>query len=124
MADLRMVIAGSRYLENYEVLAERMNRIHAKNPITEVVSGCARGADSLGEMWAEDNHIPIARFPADWEGLGKRAGHVRNAQMADHADAAVIFAYKGSRGSENMRYQMQARGKPFLFIDVSEHIEE
>ena len=31
------------------------------------------------------------KFPADWDGLGKKAGYVRNAEMAKYAIADVNY---------------------------------
>lgn len=70
--------------------------------ITEVVSGCAFGVDKLGETWAEDNSIPIVKFPADWDLHGRKAGYVRNAQMAEYADALIAIWDGKSKGTANM----------------------
>lgn len=70
--------------------------------ISEVVSGTARGADRRGEAWANMNNISIKRFPADWDKYGKAAGHIRNAEMAKYADAAIIFWNGVSPGTRSM----------------------
>ncbi|WP_420828246.1 SLOG family protein [Ectothiorhodospira shaposhnikovii] len=49
--------------------------------IVVVISGGARGADTLGELYAIARGLPFKRFPADWE-CGKAAGHWRNDLMA------------------------------------------
>jgi hypothetical protein len=49
----------------------------------EIVSGCARGADQMGEAAAYTSDIAITRFPADWS-KGKHAGFARNAAMVDY----------------------------------------
>lgn len=68
----------------------------------EIVSGTARGADELGERYAAERGLPVKRFPADWDQYGRSAGYKRNAQMAEYADAAVIFWDEISRGSKHM----------------------
>ncbi len=70
--------------------------------ITEVVSGTARGADLAGETWAIMDDVPIKRFPADWDTYGKRAGYLRNEQMAEYADALVAVWDGVSRGTNHM----------------------
>lgn len=55
-----------------------------ENPFTEIVSGGARGADRVGEFVAQFYNIPVKRFIPDWDTLGKRAGYVRNAEMAEY----------------------------------------
>jgi hypothetical protein len=70
--------------------------------VTEVVSGCAHGADKLGERWAASLKIPVARFPADWDTHGKRAGFIRNSEMAEYADACIVFWNGTSKGTKHM----------------------
>jgi hypothetical protein len=68
----------------------------------EVVSGCARGADQLGERWADERGYPVKRFPADWHKHGKRAGYLRNEEMAGYATHLVAFWDGRSRGTKHM----------------------
>lgn len=76
----------------------------------EIVSGTARGADQLGERYAFEHGFPVKHFPADWDQHGKSAGYIRNAQMAEYADAAVIFWDGMSRGSKHMIDLAKAKG--------------
>ena len=70
--------------------------------MTEVVSGCAQGADTHGETVARSMGIPVARFPADWKQYCKSAGVRRNAKMAEYADALIAVWDGESRGTKNM----------------------
>ena len=67
---MKVIIAGSRDCEDYVSLLVAIHLSHFE--ITEVVSGCARGADKMGERWAEEHGIPVKRFPADWNKYGKK----------------------------------------------------
>jgi len=71
-------------------------------PITTVISGTAAGVDVHGERWAEEQGIPVEKYPADWNKHGKSAGHIRNAEMADVADALVAIWDGESRGTKGM----------------------
>lgn len=75
---------------------------------TEVVSGGANGADTMGEKIAERLGFPVKRFAADWNKHGKAAGPMRNEQMAQYADACVLFP--GGRGTADMRARAIAHG--------------
>lgn len=104
---MRTIIAGSRHLGLDDVLVAM-----AICPwkVTEVISGGARGVDTAGEVWARINHIPIKRFPADWEKYGRYAGPRRNIQMADYAEAVVIVWDGQSRGALHMLNTAKERG--------------
>lgn len=84
--------------------------------ITEEVCGTARGADTLGKQWAEAHQIPVKEFPADWNQYGKAAGPIRNKQMMEYADAAIVFIWDNSRGSANMIKQMKQANKPCFIV--------
>ena len=61
---MKVIIAGSRNLENYLLVAQAMQR--CGYDVTEVVCGCATGVDTLGERWARTNNIPVKEMPANW----------------------------------------------------------
>lgn len=67
-----------------------------------IVSGMARGADSMAIEWAVVNFVPVDEYPADWNGRGKRAGYERNERMAQNADALVAFWDGESKGTKHM----------------------
>lgn len=79
---------------------------------TEIVSGCASGADSAGELYADAYAIPLTLFPANWSAYGKSAGPRRNGEMAAYADALLIIWDGKSPGSLNMVQRMRGLGKP------------
>lgn len=70
----------------------------------EIVSGKAKGADTIGEWFAgmNTNQIKVKGFPADWDKYGRGAGPIRNREMAKYADALIAFWDGKSKGTENM----------------------
>lgn len=105
---MKVIIAGSRTITDYDVVVDAI--LHSGFKITEVVSGCAQGVDSLGERYAKQNHIRITQFPADWSRYGGAAGMIRNGQMADYAEALIAVHTGTSRGTLNMIKEAQTRG--------------
>lgn len=96
---MKTIIAGSRDFDNYELVKETLLE---HNDITEIVCGCAHGADSLGEKFALEHGIPIKRFPADWNRYGRSAGYRRNEQMAAYAERLIAFWDGRSPGTKHM----------------------
>ena len=52
--------------------------------------------------YAADHNLQCELFPADWEHHGKAAGPIRNAEMAEVADALIAFWDGQSRGTKSM----------------------
>ena len=101
---MKIIVAGSRGFNNYDVLSRVLDTLTVglDNEDLEVVSGTARGADKIGERYARDRGISIKKFPAEWDTHGKSAGYLRNRDMADYADACVVFWDGESKGSKHM----------------------
>lgn len=98
----KLIVAGGRDFSDKELVIEHLNQFHKSYPIDEVVCGEARGADRLGKLWAQMSGVPVASFKPDWDTLGKRAGFVRNAEMADYATDLIAFWDGKSRGTGHM----------------------
>ena len=100
---LRVIIAGGRDFDDYELLKSKMDKLlQNQNDGVTVVCGEARGADTLGKRYAEERGFSVVSFPADWDRYGKRAGPVRNEEMAKNADALVAFWDGQSHGTKHM----------------------
>jgi hypothetical protein len=116
---MRTIIAGSRTIDSVKVVRDAMKfAAYEENIVpTKVVSGVAMGIDKCGIVWAEEQGLPVARFPALWDKYGKRAGYVRNAQMADNADALVAIWDGRSKGTNHMINIARSRNlKIFIFF--------
>lgn len=117
---MKLIIAGGRdiNLEPHEILNAIADTDLVLAEITEIVSGGASGADKSGEVMASIVGIDIKRFPAKWDEYGKIAGPIRNKQMADYADALLLFWDGKSRGSADMKKQMQDVDKPIYEVII------
>ena len=101
----RIIIAGGRDFNDYNLLKEKVDNLISEKRKTHqiyIVSGKARGADSLGEKYANENGLNIMEFPADWDKHGRSAGYKRNVEMAENADALIAFWDGESRGTKHM----------------------
>ena len=105
---MRTIIAGSRTATNYDDLLRAIEAAPWKP--TLVISGTARGADELGERWARENAIPLLRIPAEWATYGRRAGYLRNLEMAKQAHALIALWDGTSRGTVHMIETARSNG--------------
>lgn len=97
-----IIIAGSRDFNDYDLLKSTLDLYNFDPQKHEIVSGCAQGADSLGEKYAKERGLQVKRFPADWQQHGKAAGPIRNEKMAQYAKGLIAFWDGESRGTKNM----------------------
>lgn len=116
---MKVIIAGSRGIYDMNVLHNAINS--SRFEITEVVSGGARGVDRLGEVYANHKNIDLKVFPADWDKHGRKAGPIRNAEMAEYADALIAIWDGESRGTANMIQQARKNGLDVFIYLVREH---
>jgi hypothetical protein len=108
---MKVIIAGGRGFSDYELLKQKCDFYFSMlDGNIEIVSGKCRGADKLGERYANEKGYPIKEFPAQWDTLGKRAGHVRNGLMALYADALIAFWDGVSDGTADMITQAEREG--------------
>jgi hypothetical protein len=96
---MKVIIAGSRDITDYDLVERAV--AESGFEITEVISGTARGVDTLGEQWAINHNVPIKRFPALWDKFGRSAGILRNGDMAKYGEALIAITV-GSPGTRNM----------------------
>lgn len=117
----KVIIAGSRGFQDYSFLKRTLNK-HILEPVI-VVSGCAAGADKMGEQWAAEYGLTVEQHPANWKNLdapvcvvrhnkygayNAMAGHNRNREMLDsirnNPDGGFVIAFWDgkSKGTENM----------------------
>ena len=99
----RIIIAGSRDFDDRTFAFPRISHMLSRVPDgLEIISGGARGADTIGEEWAAQNKVQCVRFPAQWDQYGKRAGFIRNAMMGWYATHLIAFWDGKSPGTRGM----------------------
>src|SRR3954470_15364903 len=75
MSKGKTIICGDRTITDYDLLKKAIEASGFK--ITEVVSGGAKGADSLGEKWAKENKVKIKVFKPDWDNIDVEGAKVK-----------------------------------------------
>ena len=116
---MNLLIAGSRDIDlptAYGAIEAAYWLLDGVAP-DRLITGDARGVDMHGQYWWADvlgeypngcidweskNCTNIDHYPADWDGLGRRAGYVRNLEMGAVADQAIIVWDGQSRGTNHM----------------------
>ena len=105
---MKVAIIGSRTFFDKSKLIQQMDNLQN---ISLIVSGGARGADTMGEQYARERNIPTKIFLPDWERFGKSAGFKRNVQIIEAADMVVAFWDGKSAGTKHSIELAKRSGK-------------
>ena len=129
----RIAIVGSRDFNNYEYLKfELLKYINKRLDSTitpgqpykrvdlevEIVSGGARGADTLAEKFANEFGFKTVIYKPDWDLYGKRAGFIRNAKIVDACDILFAFQINKSRGTQHSIDLAREKNKEVYVFEV------
>ena len=110
---MRILVCGGRDFDNYKLLRDTLDE-HSCFMTNKcvIISGKARGADTLGEKWAEENYLEVDPYPANWAKYGSKAGPIRNQQMIDEGkpDLVVAFPTPRSKGTWDMIRRAEKHG--------------
>lgn len=101
---MKVLVCGGRDFNDYDLLVDTLIGLLGQYETKDVtfISGHARGADKLGERFANTNNCKLLIFPADWDKYRKAAGFIRNQQMIDEGKPDLVVAFKGGRGTADM----------------------
>ena len=94
---MKLAIIGSRGFSDYEMLKEEIKYEFGDEP-EEIISGGAKGADTLGAIYAKEYNLKLTVFKPDWT-IGKHAGFIRNTQIIEAADVIIAFWDGESKGT-------------------------
>lgn len=113
----KIAIVGSREFTDYSIVKDIMTSFFSGVRITEIVSGGAKGADTLGKQYAIEKEISLKEFLPEWDNLshpdavikedrwGKKydskAGFRRNKLIVERADIIIAFWNGKSHGTKH-----------------------
>ncbi|MDL2232298.1 DNA-protecting protein DprA [Ruminococcaceae bacterium OttesenSCG-928-L11] len=117
---VRVAIIGSR--ECGHITTDMIARRLPEN-CSRIISGGARGVDTIAEQLADELELPFQKFLPDYETFGKRAPLVRNLQIIDSADLVLAFWDFESRGTAHTIVQCLRRQIPVRIYQISQLIE-
>ncbi len=105
---VRMAVVGSREFSDYIFLGNILKWYN----ISRIISGGAKGADSLARRYANEHGIPIDEFIPEWDTYGKSAGYKRNEKIIEAADEVIAFWNGSSKGTKHSINIANEAGKP------------
>lgn len=115
-----VAVIGSRSFNDRKLLSDFLSSKREK--IRLIVSGGAKGADTLATEWAQKNGVPYLVFPALWHDpetglLDKGAGYKRNWHIIENCDMVLAFYDGVSKGTQHSLDIAKQCGKPVKVIN-------
>lgn len=117
---MRILIAGSRSITDK---IETIDKALASSgidiaSISLIIHGNAKGADTIGKLWAEANGIPHTgdKYKINWKKNGyynRGAGAELNSILVEACDYAVILWDGKSPGTRNLIEHLNRCGKKY-----------
>jgi len=117
---MRIIIAGSRDITSEKIVWEAIYQ--SGFFFSEIVSGMARGVDTLALEVAKKLEKPVKKFPANWNKYKKRAGYLRNVEMAKYADGLIAIWDGKSKGTKMMIDIAKKEGLEVFVYEINKHI--
>lgn len=119
---MRILVCGGRDFTDKGLLYRTLDRIiydgdHTDYGLTTIISGSAKGADTLAEYFARDYYCGLETYHANWEKYGKSAGPIRNQQMIDEGEPDLVVAFPGGKGTADMVRRAKKHGIKVVKIE-------
>lgn len=116
-----ILICGSRNFHDYDFLENKCNlllsKIKKKSDI-KIISGGAKGVDSLAKIYADNNSFEFAEYPANWKEYGKKAGYLRNKEMVEKCTHCIAFWNGESKGTKHSINLTKSMNKPLRIMKI------
>lgn len=118
---MRLAVVGSRGFDKYDLVEFVLDefKLSSATPLV-IISGGARGADTLANLYAVRNELEMVVYAAEWDKHGKSAGYIRNADIVKDCDELVAFWDGKSRGTLHSINIATKQGKTVTVIKYEE----
>ena len=117
---MKLAIVGCRIFNDYHLLQQSICKKFTISHIDCIVSGGAKGADTLAENFAKKYDIPTKIFFPEWDKYKRLASYIRNEQIIKYADEVIAFWDGKSRGTKSSIDLAKRECKPMYIIYFEE----
>ena len=120
---MNIAIVGGRDFNDYTLLKESiLAYIDAHEKPENIVSGGAKGADTLATQFATEMGIPVLIFKPDYQRYGRGATLVRNTQIIENAEVVFAFWDGQSKGTKDSIKKAEKLEKELYIITYKQSI--
>lgn len=124
LSRMKVAIIGSRSFNNQDLMFNTLDRLRRDQEelqnLEAIISGGAKGADSLAKQYASSNKIPLKEFLPEYKKYGKNAPLKRNLDIILYSDVVLAFWNGKSRGTLHAINTAKNSGKKTIVITYPE----
>lgn len=113
----RVGVVGSRDFDNINLMHVVLQKHLPADAI--IVSGGAKGADTLAREYAKEHEIPYEEILPDWKRSGKKAAVMRNSEIVSSVDFVVAFWDGKSKGTFDTIKKTKGSNKRLVLIEYN-----
>lgn len=111
---MKVAVIGSR---NINMSIDELTE-YIPEGTTEIVSGGARGVDTVAREFAICNNIKLTEFLPDYQRYKRGAPLIRNREIINYADTVIAFWDGNSRGTKFVIDECKKAGKTLQVIII------
>jgi len=115
---MKLGVIGSRLFNDYEFVKSKIIENFTVSDIDTIVSGGAKGVDTLRERFADEFNLQKDITKPDWKKYGKGAAFIRNQDIVNGSDCLIAFPIKSSGGTWDTIRKATKAGKPVKIFEV------
>ena len=109
---MKLLIVGSRSITSFDLSP------HIPADVELIITGGAKGVDTLAEEYAREYGIPTVTVKPAYEKYGRAAPFCRDEEMVDMADTVLVVWDGVSRGSKHTADYARKTGKPLILVTI------
>jgi YspA, cpYpsA-related SLOG family len=113
---LKVAIVGSREYPRLDMVWDFITKQAARRPDTVIISGGARGVDTVAAVAGRMAGLQVLEIIPDWDGAGMEAGFLRNSEIVAQVESVVAFWDGSSRGTRDTIEKARSEGKKVLVL--------
>ena len=117
---MKVGVVGSRTFTDYNFLEKTLK---SYLPFI-LISGGAKGADTLAEQFAARHSIGFKVYRPDYVSFGKSATYVRNKKIVDESDLIIAFWDGKSKGTKMTIEIARRESKPYKIFYFNKRRKE
>ncbi len=109
---MKIAIVGSRTITDIDLSK------YIPKEATEIVSGGAKGVDTLAREFAQKNKLKLTEFLPEYEKYARAAPLKRNEMIVKYSDKVFVFWDTKSKGAKNVINNCEKFKVEFEVVEV------